>query len=129
MNFRERIERNRPSQDNGAVNIEPVAEKPESTNFYGLDNVNGQPACLELRLGDGCRKALPYSYIMEINFDATEGIEIITAAKRIKITGRKLDRLYEYLVAYRVKYIQENIGTDAGENGLFVTRIEIGEVD
>jgi hypothetical protein len=105
------------------------AEITKYIKFFGVENVRSYPACLDLRLADGNSKALPYSYIVEINFDASNGIEIITAMKKILITGRNLKMLYNYLTVFRVKYIQANIGNDlAEEDTLFVKRIKIDEL-
>ena len=66
---------------------------------------------------------------MEVLFDGTDGIEIIATTKRIKITGRNLGLLFDYLVAFRVRYIKMHSGTDAGEDdgALFVGEIDIEE--
>jgi hypothetical protein len=132
MNFRERIEKRRESLDNINDNIEPAnnneQEQSFDLNYFGVENLRNSPACVDLRLADGNRKAIPYTYIMEINFDATNGIEIRTATKKVTITGRDLSRLYEYLTAYRVKYIQAHIGTDSNEEGLFVKEVRIDEI-
>ena len=78
---------------------------------------------------EGSRRALPYSYFTEINFDNETGIEIFTTTKRIKIVGRNLSKLFDYLVTYRVRYIQANIGNDQKEEGLFVKEILFEELN
>ena len=90
-------------------------EISKHSEFFGVDNIRNSPACLDLRLSDGKFKALPYSYIVEINFALSEGIEIITAMKKILISGRNLQLLYNYLVTFRVRYIQAQIGNDISE--------------
>jgi hypothetical protein len=128
VNFRERIEQRRGNQ----FNIEPANDNQQEesfeSDFFSIENLRNHLACIDLRLADGSRKAIPYIYVLEINFDASEGIEILTTTKSIKITGRDLGKLYDYLVVFRVKYIQANIGTDANEEGLFVKEIVIQEV-
>ncbi len=66
---------------------------------------------------------------MELLFDATDGIEIIATTKRIKITGRNLGLLFDYLVAFRVRFIKMHTGSDFGvdDGGLFVGGILIEE--
>jgi hypothetical protein len=66
---------------------------------------------------------------MEVLFDGTDGIEIIATTKRIKITGRNLSLLFDYLVAFRVRYIKMHSGSDFGvdDGGIFVGGIEIEE--
>ncbi|RYE52672.1 MAG: hypothetical protein EOP48_15975 [Sphingobacteriales bacterium] len=105
--------------------VEPFVSSP----YFGVDNLRNAPACLDLRLPDGNRKALPYSYIVEINYSLSDGIEIISTTKKVMITGRNLKNLYNYIIAYRVKHIQANIGNDlTEENVLFVKDITIEEV-
>lgn len=132
MNFRERIEKRRETLDNTSVSTEPAnnneLEQSFDLNYFGVENLRNSPACVDLRLSNGNRKAIPYTYIMELSFDSTNGIEITTSTKRINITGRDLSRLYEYLTAYRVKYIQSHLGTDANQEGLFVKDIKIEEI-
>jgi hypothetical protein len=132
MNFRERIEKRRENQDSIVVNSEPANDNQQEQSFdfyyFGVENLRNSPACVDLRLADGNRKAIPYTYIMELSFDATNGIEIKTATKKVTITGRDLSRLYNYLTDFRVKYIQSHLGTDANEEGLFVKDIVIKEI-
>lgn len=132
MNYRDKIaqrireKENADLQDTDSIdNVEAFA----SSDFFGVENVRSFPACLDLRLADGSFKAIPYSYIMEINFNPEEGIEIISTAKKILITGRNLKLLYNYLTSYRVKYIKANIGNDlTEEKALFVRGIRVEEV-
>jgi len=90
--------------------------------------IKSLPACHDLRLRDGKRKALPYNLFTEINFSIDTGIEITTSTKKIKITGRELFKLYDFLAAYRVRFIQGNAGTDPEDDGLFVEEISIEEL-
>lgn len=128
MDFRERIERNRPERIRFDVANNNDEEQVVEHNYFATDNVRNQPACIDLRFADGLRKSVPYSYIMGMSFDALEGIVINTSSLKVKITGRELDRLYDYLTMFRVKYVQENIGADFIELGLFVKRIVVEEV-
>jgi len=108
------------------VNGNTPAEPDEFVTcpYFATDRTKN-PVCLELRLADGRRKALPYSYITGINFDADAGIEIITTLSRIAITGRNLASLFDHLVMYRVRYVQADMGQDAQEDGVFVEEILI----
>ena len=133
MDFVQRLrEKEKERQDSIEANENGVADLQEegvNSDFFGTDNLRNLPACLDLRLSEGKRKALPYSYIMEVIYDGTDGIEIIATTKRIKITGRNLELLFDYLVAFRVRYIKMHTGTEAGEEdgGLFVGGIDIEE--
>ncbi|MDB5282582.1 MAG: hypothetical protein JWO06_1657 [Bacteroidota bacterium] len=109
--------------------VKNIKEATANPKFFGLENVNGMPTCLDLRFGDGLSLALPYSYIIEFDFDPSEGIEITTSGKKITIEGRSLQMLYNHLISYRVKYIQANIGNDlTGDRDLFVKTIKIEEI-
>jgi hypothetical protein len=104
------------------------AEPIEQSKFFGIERTRHASACLDLRLSNGNSKAIPYSYILEINFDASEGIEIYSSTKKITIMGRNLKMLYNYLAAFRVRYIQVNMGNDLTEESeLFVNDITIEE--
>lgn len=107
-----------------AYNNPDTANEPfEKSDFYGVENVRGSPACLEMRFNDSTSKALPYSFILEISYDPSEGIEIKSTMRKIIITGRNLRKLYLSLVAYRVSYIVENIGNDlTDENKVFIKK-------
>lgn len=125
MDFRQRLEHSKVQ----LVNSNPVDEpdEPQTTTYFATNRANS-PACLDLRLGDGSRKAVPYSHIVEISFAPEMGIEIRTTQKTIAITGRQLTALYEALVTYRVRYIQADVGNDAQEDGLFVGAISIHDM-
>src|SRR5882724_4013095 len=120
MNFRDRIEKNREIQSKPVAANNNEQEEGVNCEYFGIENIRNSLTCIDLRLADGTRKALPYSYIMEINFTTSHEIEILTATRQIKIEGRYLMRLYNYLVAFRVRYIQENMGMDTKEEGLFI---------
>ena len=128
MNFRERIEQRRNNQFLTEPANDNQQDESFETDYFGIENIRNHLPCIDLRPADGTRKAIPYIHVHELNFDATDGIEIITSTKRITITGRDLFKLYDYLAAFRVKYIQANIGTDANQEGLFVKEIKIEEV-
>ncbi|WP_295795214.1 hypothetical protein [Mucilaginibacter sp.] len=124
MDFRQRLEQGRVQLVGGNNPPEP---DEHVTSIYFATERGGSPACLDLRLQDGGRKAVPYSYVTEIQFDAEAGIEILTPQKHITITGRNLIALYESLVAYRVRYVVADMGNDMQEEGLFVSGIAIQE--
>ncbi len=122
MDFRERLEQSRKRP----------AELVEGFSCpYFSTQKGGAPACLELRLANGVRKAMPYSFLVELCFDIEKGIEILTSGKRITITGRNLTKLFEYLISYRVKYVQADCGFEdsENENDLFVAAIQIEPLD
>jgi hypothetical protein len=137
MSFTEKLNQRileRNAEKVSAPEIEDFAETDqvelfETSEFFGKEQVRNMPACLELRYADGTSKAFPYSFIMEINFNPSEGIEIITTQKKILIEGRNLKMLYIFLLSFQVRFIQENIGADQTEEGkLFVRGIKMEEV-
>ena len=134
MSFREKyLERNRQRMAEMAANdnfdVDEKHEKLPVSDFFKVERVRKMPPCLDLRLADGTFIAVPYSLFSQIAFDPSEGIEISLATeKKILITGRNLHQLYEYLIAFRIRFIQVNIGNDTtDENALFVEGIELVE--
>ena len=127
MDFKQRLEAGREQ----IASADTSAEQGDNfaSDFFAKSNTGSVPACLDLRFTNGRRRALPYSYFTEMNFDNEKGIEIFTNSKRIVITGRSLSTLFDYLVNYRVRYVQANIGNDPKEEGLFVQDILIEDVD
>lgn len=118
-----------PAEKIKHVETAVVSDISKNLKFFGVEQVNAYPPCIDLRLKDGNSKALPYSYIVEVTYNPSEGIEILTATKRILIEGRNLQMLYNHLVGYRVKYIQACIGKDLMEDkDLFVKSIQIEEL-
>jgi hypothetical protein len=126
MDFKQRLE-----QGNEMPNGKELLSEPENNNageFFGIANQATSPACLDLRLKSGNRKAIPYSFFTEINYNIEAGIEIFTTTKRIIINGRNLSKLFDYLATYRVRYVQASVGSDPKEDGLFVKDIMIEEL-
>ena len=131
MSFRDKLaqkiqERNVDSIDTEYTEQSETIDVFEKSPFFGVENIRNSTYCLDLRLKNGIYKALPYTYIVEINYDPSEGIHILTSTRKVNITGRNLVSLYNYLTAYRVKYIQANIGTDlTDQRALYVKEITI----
>ena len=126
MDFRTRLEQSKNTPAEPAV---PAMELDDnvSCEYFATDRVKN-PACLDLRLSGGVRKALPYAYFSELTYDAERGIEIVAGNKKITITGRNLARLFDCLVEYRVRYVQANTGNERNDDGLFVRDIRIEEL-
>ncbi|OLY95614.1 hypothetical protein SAMN05444008_13013 [Cnuella takakiae] len=132
--FNERIKQLIKEKDSEGFELEqqekqepdPELELLTPSPFYKVENIRSVPACLELRLPNGTSKAIPYSYILEINHKPSEGIEVISTNKRIRIYGRNLKQLYLLMVAFRIRCIEANIGNDlTEENKPFVKEIAI----
>lgn len=123
MDFRQRLKQSRHA--NGA-NATEGPEAQLDCAYFAIDR-SKNPVCLDLRLPNGARMAIPYSYVTEIRFDAEKGIEIMTQQKRVCILGRQLAKLYEHLLSFKVRFIQSHIGMDMEEDGLIVREILIEE--
>lgn len=129
MNFRERLEQSRERLGNSTEAIlDAELEEGYNCEYFATDNIKSLPACLDLRLPNGSRKALPYNYFVEIDFLSGNVIEITTTTKKVQITGRDLGKLYDFLVSYRVRFITTNLGADLKDEGLFVKEILIQEL-
>lgn len=132
MSFREKyLERNRQRMAEMAANDNfEETEKLPVSDFFKVERVRKMPPCLDLRMADGSFIAVPYSHVSLISFDPSEGIEIALATeKKVLVTGRNLHLIYEYLTAFRIRFIQANIGNDCiDEDALFVEGIEVVEV-
>lgn len=126
MNFRERLERDRISRQPANDN-EMVAENIQS-DYFGISSATNTPACFDLRFGDGERIAIPYSYVNEIKFQPSNEIVILTNTKKVKITGRDLEKLYDFLAMFRVRFVKALAGDDFEESGLCVTGLEVSEM-
>lgn len=97
--------------------------------YFGFDRQeNGRALMFELRTRDGRRSALPYSYLTRADFDPEMGIEIYVSNVVILVHGRDLEVVYSYLLQNRLTWIREDsAGTDIGEDGVFVERLEVRE--
>lgn len=125
MDFRQRLEQSRIQLVTGATS--PDTDEPITSPYFATER-GKNPICLDLRMANGSHVAIPYSYFTEIRFEAETGIEIQTTQKCIRITGRQLSTLYDHLVNYHVRYVQADFGSDAQDEGLYVSGISIEEV-
>jgi len=132
MNFVERLQlKEKEKQDSIEAGENVVAGTDDigkDSEFFGIENVRNMPPNLELRFADDDSEGLPYSLITGLSYRLNTGILIRAVTMNIKITGRDLKKLYRYLLAHRVTYIQAKQGTDIEETGLFVKEILIEEL-
>lgn len=112
MNFREKVILERQGKTGSVANDNEVS----SYHSFGIENLRNLPACIDFRLMSGDRYALPYSLITEINFNKSHGIEIKSASKSVYIEGINLNRLYEYMATFQVKYINMNHEKEADKS-------------
>lgn len=101
------------------------------SEFIGIERQNGERSImLDIQFQDGKQKAIPYTYLSGIDYDPSNGIVLEFMEKKITISGRNLEKLYEYLLLHRVNYIKENIGDldDTPENMLFIEKIHLENI-
>ncbi len=126
MNFQERIENRR--QGNLSVVNTNEEEKAFDCEYCGIDNMRNVIYMFDLGLTFGEREAISYAEVKRVQYKSAEEIIILTRDLEIKIIGRDLRRLYDYLKRHRITYIQAHTGTDIAETGLFVKEIEVNEL-
>lgn len=80
-------------------------ERQESAECF--DVAEAYVAMLDLHLANGDRVALPYSLLMKIEFDPSEGITLRFSTDDVTIKGRRLEPLYKALMQQRVSGIGE----------------------
>ena len=100
----------------------------DADKFFTLEKQTGKRAImLDIELKNGNHIALPYSYLTKIDFDLSIGITINWGATSIKIEGRNLNRLYDYLVNHRVKQLRaviDDVEIVKEEDALFIEDIK-----
>jgi hypothetical protein len=103
------------------------SEIPEEVKFYGIEPQNSARAAMfEMRTKDGRRKAFSYSHITQADYEPDGSIIIQVLDVTITVKGRSLEDVFGYLVANRIKYIQEDFsGMDSEDSKLFIESIEI----
>lgn len=105
MNFRDNVLISRGKTIPESVNDNSTTSITQSGCFR-IENIRNLPACIDIRFESGNQLALPYSLITEINYDKSKGIEVNIQSSKLLIKGCNLTRLYDYLIAFRVSYIQ-----------------------
>ena|ERR1043165_5129006 len=128
MSFRERIERTREKLNNPVPANDNEPDEGFETAFYRVEGIRNSPPNLVLRFANGSRKGIPYISFQDVDYSPAEGIKIRMPQCSIRITGRDLERLFNYLNLHRVTYIQENISADTTEEGIFIKEIIIEEL-
>ncbi len=106
-----------------------IRDDSDDIRYYGIEpQMTSRALMFELRTKDGRRKAYSYSYMTEADYEPDTGIIINVSDVVITITGRNLDEIFNYLVANRLTYVQEDYsGIDDEEASVFVQGIEVKE--
>jgi hypothetical protein len=94
---------------------------------FGARRLKGQELMIELRLKDGKKKALAYAYLVEVDYCPVEGITMIFVGHRVRIEGRNLSTLFDFLVRHAVNFVSEKDSFhDTGDDQeIFVSGIDI----
>ncbi len=126
MSFLERIEQKIQDKQN---NPAPANDNDRAVDyeFFGIEAIRNPLPCIVFRIPDSDWVSLPYSLIVRIHYNPSR-IIIKTTDSIITITGRDLQKLFDYLAVYRVRYIQPNIGIDISDEGLFVSEVIIDDI-
>ncbi|GJM45213.1 MAG: hypothetical protein DHS20C21_20550 [Gemmatimonadota bacterium] len=106
--------------------VHPISGEVEC---FGIAKANRMaPAMLVLKQKNGNQKALMYSYLVEINFDPSEGIVMKYVSHSVTIKGRHLGAIFERLVEHRISWMQEvEESAIVDETATAVSGIEIAE--
>jgi hypothetical protein len=102
--------------------VRPFQKQP-----YSLREEAGFTLMLDIRLITSDRVALPYSYLVSIEYEKTTGLMLSFTSHQVLIKGRNLDPLYEGFLSQRVEYIQANDEMhDTGPDAItFISAIEV----
>ncbi len=89
------------------------------------------PTTIQFAVDDGNVCALPYAYLVAIEFNRSGAITIEFTSRKVELKGRRLEKLFASLVHYQVISIRQHSITDvrppAGEcciDGLVITANE-----
>ena len=100
--------------------------------FWGKErSSNRRAVMLDLRLKNGAYISLPYSYMTKVKFNPSIGLELYISGNYVKITGRNLHEMYNYLCRHRVTFIMANPNDKdtTEEQQTYVKDIEVTESD
>lgn len=97
---------------------------------YGTNRNGRQVLMIDIRTLAGVRLALAYSYLTSIFFDPSGVIVLSFVSHNVRITGRNIEPLYNRLVTYSVRYIQEQnaeLERNAPADQTFIASVEISD--
>ncbi len=94
---------------------------------FGARRFKGQELMIELRLRDGKKRALAYTYLVEVDYCPVEGIAMMFVGYKVRIEGRNLSTLFDFLVRHAVNFVceKDSFHDTADEQEIFVSTIEI----
>lgn len=82
---------------------------------------------LRVKLKSAEEYAFPYACLNSIRFNPSMGIEMVFTEHRIKVTGTKLNKLFEKLILHQVTHVNEGDSPFEikDDKQLFVKEIEV----
>ena len=103
------------------------AEKPDNfQRFYGVEKGNRFVRRFKLYFRDGRVLSVPYAYLPLIVYDPGRDLDIKTGDLDIKIKGRGLHKLADWLSDEKVLWIRESAsGIDDEDTEEFISQIDI----
>lgn len=131
---------NRKPGGNSSATVLPLQRQQEEINesgeielverrAFGIGRGRRQPFMLDIRMVDKQRLALSYSHLTKAAFDPSGVIALEFSSHIVRIEGRNLQPIYEYLLLQNVIYLQEeNAEIEQQIDGAetFISNIEIG---
>ena len=86
-----------------------LQDETTDSPFFTVEKQQGVTAImLDFEFENGNRLALPYSGMLRMDYDPSEGILLEWANEHIRISGYNLAELYRLLVRHRVLSVRES---------------------
>lgn len=96
--------------------------------YFGYEKGHNHARRFKLMFRDGRSTSISYSTLPIINYDPSGILTVKTGSLEIRITGRSLDKIEEYLSAEKVTWIKESYSnTDDETAEVFISEIRIDE--
>lgn len=113
--------------EGAAANVHPISGELQC---FGVAQENrSAPPMLVLRARTGDERALMYSYLVDIDFNPSQGIVLRFVNRKVTLKGRHLRAIFQRLVDHRVAWVQEvDETTVEDETATAVSTIEIAEI-
>lgn len=113
----------------GKLLLEDHDRRPDTYLAFGIDP-DSRPvnAMLDLWFRDGNQRALAYTHLYDIAYNASEGLELTFSGHVVTVLGHGLLDLYRGLKRHRIAYIWEADSPTArivGEQEPLVTNIAL----
>lgn len=102
-------QRTEKSSDKSWLERQQLQDESTDSPFFSAEKQQGVTSImLDFEFENGNCLALPYSGIMKIDFDPSNGILLEWGDEHVRITGQNLGELYRLIVRQRVNSIRES---------------------